>query len=245
MITEHLFSPQVKQSAPEELCLSIVKSNDEINSNIESIESQSSIDFRALGLNQNFRSNINFVLTQLGKHLEKSLNLATKDMFITIYMVQDFEKGFHLADADRIDEIPSGFTKNSIKCIGHYPSMGKYAPSDCLNFNSPTTKRYECYKIYASHMKMGVVYDTKNYFSKRSKSIKKVKHLYCIYFHIEEKIVGLLNIELHNKKVFEDEDQMTEFLTYNIRSFSGLIEYQFLRKRLLTIIGGGVRNDDF
>ena len=72
---------------------------------------------------------------------------------------------------------------------------------------------------------------TKKTYSKgNSKRHESIQHYLGCKLEIDGRVAGFLNIEIHNRRVFGDEDEMRDFMEAHIFAFKLLYEYQYLRE---------------
>ncbi len=59
-----------------------------------------------------------------------------------------------------------------------------------------------------------------------------------------DNLLGFVNVEFHNKKFFQTEEEMQDYLESNLVAFKYLFEYQFLKRTLFRAIVSSITNPE-
>lgn len=207
--------PPIKQTAvaPDEIsdCLLII--NKEIHSHLRRLDPGVQADIKDLKEQHSFDVNIRIIVEALAEQIRRSVSaiaLKRRDVFISVYTYDE-----------------------SSKCLTyelHYDSKRDIVNSRQICMNDEGYKSYECVKCVSKGVATAYVLDRSKYAKGHSRRHKSVKQYMGATLGLNEHVFGFLNIEFHNKFLFNDEDQMQEFMEGVVFPFKLLLEYQYLKK---------------
>jgi flagellar basal body-associated protein FliL len=210
---------------PHYRCL--LKNNKEIANHInnmrENIFSLTEIDKHHM-----YEDNIQFIHKNLYDHLSESLKdkkILINDIFISYFHDETFNLDF---------------TK-----IKYYSYSSHFDPTIFETHTSKIDIQQQKFKYFAGaraiKKKTTVVcakIGTENYDKSNKDRRESIKHYFGIPLSIDQKVVGLLNIEIHNKNIFGSENEMKTFYQKEIQSFIYLYEYQLHKKYFFNNLRG-------
>lgn len=168
-----------------------------------------------------YNENINLVITDLQKNIVnafKKQNLGDKDVFISYY--------HHPAG-----EIPSK-KLDELEYLVHVDESCCDVETKKLSAAEPAHRDYLGIKAFSrSHVIYEAKADKKNYIKDDCDRRKTIKHYFGVPLVVKDRCIGIINIEIHNKPVFDDKQAMEAFYKNVIYSFRCQFEYQ-LHKRV-------------
>jgi len=91
-------------------------------------------------------------------------------------------------------------------------------------FKAIETKEFKCYPKA-----------TGNYV-KGTERRNSVEQFYCIPIKLKDNVLGVINIEIHGKKIFSNKMEMIDFYKSHLLTFSFAIQYQCLKRMFFEIL---------
>ncbi|HAW53322.1 MAG TPA: hypothetical protein DCX54_13500 [Flavobacteriales bacterium] len=169
-----------------------------------------------------YEENMQIIHRNFSEHLfaslkDKNKDIGGGDIFLSLFHDDEFDIDF---------ENISTFSYSS-----HYdPTLHNTVTSE-LNLGNQKFNAFAgiraikkkntviCYKVKKGNYEVG-----------KEERRKSIKHYIGIPLKINGSVVGLLNVEFHNKNIFSSADEMKLFYQKEIQSFVYLYEYQMHKK---------------
>ena len=206
---------------PEEISHCLLAINQEIERHLQRITVEGPHDIRDINNNHGFHVNIRLVIDALAEHLRgciTDVNVKRKDLFISLYTL--FE--------DNDEKI--------LKYELHFDHKRDVIGSKEIYLDREEFKDYECVKCIASSDMTRYVFNRNDYKKGSSKRHKTFQQYMGCKLHGNNRVFGFLNIEFHNHHIFRSEEDMQDFMESNIFPFKLLLEYQYLKRELFSIL---------
>lgn len=213
LLFEH-FPPVTRIAVePDEISDCLLVMNQEIHKHLQRLNPAMPVHIKALEEQHEFAVNVRIVVEALAEHIRRSIDaisIKRKDLFISLYT--------HCTES------------GSLKYELHYDPKRDLVTSKLIPLDDEKFAQYECVKCINSEASTAYVYEKKHYAKGNSKRHKTLGHYLGCKLGVNGQVFGFLNIEFHNHLLFDDEDQMEDFMEENIFPFKLLLEYQYLKR---------------
>ncbi len=242
LVCEKLKILEKEHISPDGLKQICLKLNEEIEQHIRNFPKKTKPEsLKELCSHHHFEQNITLIVVNLIEHLAESLKIEKKkkDLFLSIYYVENFENGISLVDYDQTTgkfNEPCENKVSKLKYLTHWDPSTTQRYSRSIDIAGKNYEQYECVKAYKEGKYHHALVNTKTYYSAHNPRAKTTKDFLCFFVEIEDIVVGLVNIEFHNNNVFDSEEDMIQYIETDLLPFKYMIQYQFLKKRFLTLL---------
>lgn len=218
MIADVFPATRVRSTDPEGLNHCCLRINNEISRHIETIAAEPASAVNRFTTNHSFDVNVALVVQALADQMKSSLEgAARRDIFISVYAIPS------LGDSMRI--------ANALEYVTHYPPDRDLVRTRTISLEKDGPFRnYECVKCVHEQEDTRLDWACADYEKTPAKRHKTVKHYVGMKIKCNNRLLGFLNIELHNKNFFGSEVEMANYAESQLVAFRYLIEYQFLKK---------------
>jgi hypothetical protein len=230
---------QISPDGMKTLCLNL---NKEIESHLRAIESADKKKaLKELSNHHHFNQNIGLIVVEMVDHIAESLMIEKKrkDIFVSIYAVNNFERGVVLNEYDQSQEVflQDGNKTSKLEYLNHWDATSAHKYSAHIDFAAEKYGKYECVKAYKTGRYIHTSVDSKNYYcDPKNPRAQSTKNFLCFFITINDQVVGLVNIEFHNNKIFATDEEMIQYIQTDLMPFKYMIQYQFLKKCFLNAL---------
>lgn len=222
------------------LCLNL---NREIESHLNKLDGSDKKKFlKDLNVHHHFEQNLGLIVLSMVEHVAESLKIdqKRKDVFVSIYAVKDFEKGLGLSEFDSSTNEFMAISENrtyTLNYLTHWDATSAHRYSERIDINAVKYQQYECVKAYKLRKYIHTSVDSKNYHcDPNNPRAKTTESFLCFFITIGDVVVGLVNVEFHNNKIFDTDEDMIQYIQSDLMPFKYMIQYQFLKKRFLNVL---------
>lgn len=199
---------------PEHISACLQVMNNEIESHIKKCnEDVDSPNIRRLAEQHSFDVNIRLITDSLAEHIRQSfqtMKIKRKDLFISLY---SYERETH-----------------SLVYELHFDSKRDLVMTKEITLSGEKYDSYECVKCMNTTNATCYVVQRSKYTKGSTKRFKSFQQYLGCKLEANGFVFGFLNIELHNHQIFNNEEEMQDFMEENIFPFKLLLEYQYLKR---------------
>lgn len=196
--------------------------NKEISSHIKNIRTENKIEFLK---HHHFDINIPFIVKELSSHIRDTINskkVKSRDIFISVYKTTGFEFQNDVRE---------------LSYLTHYDPHRDVVVSRTIDLKADKYKNYECVKLFKEGKNLVAKSNCDDY-HKTGKRNKKIMHYIAFGLYRDDYLMGVVNIEFLNNKLFNDDDDLEEFVYKNLIGYKHLVEYQFLKRQFFSALEG-------
>lgn len=243
IICERFNIVERKIISPEGITEACKNLNKEIEDHLSLLKNGDKKQFiRELKRYHHYEPNVRLITIILADHLKESLKIQKikKDIYISIYQVPNFENGASLCNYDQKNkqfEPQSNIKVNQLQYLAHWNPASSHTYSEIITIDADNFSEYECIKAYKNGTYLHTKANLKKYhLAGNPNRTKSVKQFLCFFIKINTEVVGLVNIEFHNRAIFDSDEDMRNYVHSDLMSYKFLIEYEFLKKRFTQAI---------
>lgn len=224
---EHNPPENVLKIEPEGISRCVLRINNELERHLEKIRDDDALVRARFTDGHAFEENVGLIVDSLVDHAVASLKgfkVRRRDIFVSVYVVPDFE---------RLDA-PS----NELCYLTHYPPNRDSVGTKRIVLNDPRYRDFACVRCAQAGHEFICSLDCNDYARGSGKRTKTLKHYFGFSIKANDRLVGFLNIELHNENFFVEQDQLEAYAENHLILFKYLIAHQFLKAIIYKAIEG-------
>lgn len=237
IVIEFFPADSVRGKNPEGLNHCVIRVNDEIARHLFSVKSNPAALAGTFDASHQFEVNLALIAHSLSDHIVSTLKDAKRpDIFISVYQVPGFEE---------LPDNPRG-----LNYVTHFDNKRDHIRTREIDFSNPKLAGYECVKCSRSEGRTVIVLNCQSDYQKgHDRRHSTTKHYIGLKLAVSDakgsdNLLGFVNVEFHNKKFFQTEEEMQDYLESNLVAFKYLFEYQFLKRTLFRAIVSSITNPE-
>lgn len=199
---------------PDEISDCLVRMNSEICDHLEKCSDNEPANIKTIYEQHGYKINLALIVDSMSEHIRKSIGaikIKKKDLFVSLYLYNE--------------------SQSTLEYLLHFDPKRDLVESKIIDLASKKFEKYESVKCIKSTNATAYVLNAKlDYAKGASKRHKSIRHYLGCKLYSGTRLFGFLNIEFHNGQVFNDGEEMQDFMEEHVYPFKLLLEYQFLKR---------------